>query len=204
MCGLFPETIDHLFCHYSTAKQVWNYLSLKINTRIHFPNGFAVGSWLTEGNFSKHCISVIAASAWLIWKSHCAVIFRNAHINTPVIVCRALSHVQEHTAGHRWLAGQKLILHNFSSADELFLLSHSSSNPASSVSSAGFFLSNANFVVYLAGCCTLVQSDSVLDELSALAVALQSVLDNQLNIKHIFINTSEILSILRHPVPVTL
>ncbi|XP_039130894.1 uncharacterized protein LOC120267295 [Dioscorea cayenensis subsp. rotundata] len=200
LCGLFPEMIDHLFCHCNIAKQVWNYLSMKINTHIHFPIGFSVGLWLTERHFTNHCKSVIAASAWLIWKSRCDVIFRDAHLNIPVIVCRALSHVQEHIAGRRCLAGQKLIMHNFSCADELFLFSHSSSIPGSSVSSAGFFLSNSNYVVNFAGCCSIVKSDSVLDEIYAFAVALQSVMDNHLTIKHIFVNTYETLNILSHQI----
>ncbi|XP_039134269.1 uncharacterized protein LOC120271661 [Dioscorea cayenensis subsp. rotundata] len=182
LCGLFPETIDHLFCQCIIAKHVWNYLSLKINTYIHFPIGFAVGSWLTDGNLSKHCASIIAATAWLIWKSHCDVIFRNAIINIPAIACRALSHVQEYTASNRCLAGHKLILNNFSCANELFLFSHSSPNP---------------------GCCAIAMIDSLMDELSALDVALHSVLDNRLNIKHIFVNTTTTLSILNHPNPVT-
>lgn len=153
---------------------------------------------------SKHYKSIIAATAWLIWKSRCDVIFRNASINIPVIACRALSHVQDFCASNRCLLGQKLILNNFTCADELFLFSHSSSNPDTSVCSAGFFLSNSNYVVHLAGYCPISRNDSSLDEFSALFAALQSVLVNRLNIKHIFVNTSTIPSILCRPNPVTM
>ncbi|XP_039129310.1 uncharacterized protein LOC120265457 isoform X2 [Dioscorea cayenensis subsp. rotundata] len=81
LCGLSPETIDHLFSHCTKTKQ------------------------LTEGNYSNYINSVIAATAWMLWKSRCNIIFHNACINLPTVVCRALAHVQEYTDCNRSLIG---------------------------------------------------------------------------------------------------
>lgn len=160
LCGLSSETIDHLFSYRIKANEVWSHLSLKVNIYIHFPNGFASGFWLTEGNYSKHIASIIAATAWFLWKSRCDVIFCNANVNIPASVCRALAHVQEHANCNKGLLGQKLILNNFSYSDELFLFSHASINQGTKVRSVGFFLSNANYVVNIAGCSAQAIDDS--------------------------------------------
>ncbi|XP_039134680.1 uncharacterized protein LOC120272029 [Dioscorea cayenensis subsp. rotundata] len=124
LCGTSCETIDHLFGDCCIAKQVWSHLSLRINIFVHFPTGFASGLWLTDSNYSKHTTSIIATTAWFLWKSLCDAIFRNANINIPAAVCRALAHVQEHTNCIHGFLGQKLILNNFFESDELFLFTH--------------------------------------------------------------------------------
>lgn len=203
LCGFSSETIDHLFCHCLKANQVWTYLNLKVNIHIHFPNGFASSSWLTDGNYSTHIASLIATNAWFLWKSRCNVIFRNANVNIPTAVCRALAHVQEHTSCSKGLLGQKLILNNFSGADELFLFSHVNTNQSTKVRSIGFFISNANYVVAITGCFADAMDDSPLDDLFAIGVALQTALDKHLNVKHVFVNTPNSHIVLNNPDPVT-
>lgn len=141
------------------------------------PNGFASRSWLTDGNHSLHIASVIDATVWLLWKSRCDVIFRNASVNFSVIICKALTHEQEYTNCNKGLLDQKLILNNFSYSDELLLFSHASINQCSKVRSVGFFISNTDYAVNLAGCCAQAMVDSSLDDLFALGVALQTALD---------------------------
>ncbi|XP_039138896.1 uncharacterized protein LOC120276239 [Dioscorea cayenensis subsp. rotundata] len=148
LCGHFSEMIDHLFWDCIKTKQVWAHLSLKVNTYIHFPSGFASGSWITDGILSKHLTSVVAATAWLLWKSQCDAIFHGVNINFPTIVCKALIHVQE------------------------------------------FSSSNYNLLGY----CAQSMVDTSLDDLFALGVALQTILDKQLSIKHVFVNTPATLN----------
>ncbi|XP_039118928.1 uncharacterized protein LOC120255096 [Dioscorea cayenensis subsp. rotundata] len=202
LCGLSSETIDHLFCYCPKAKQVWAYLSLKLNTFIHFPLGFGSGLWVTEGGFSTHIISVISATAWMIWKSRCDVIFRNTHFNVPTVVCRAIAHVQEFTVCRESLFGQMLILNNIPKSDNFILFTYSCVQQASEVCSTGFFITNTNYVVKLAGCFSFPVSESSLENLSATTAALQSALDHGFYIKHIFVQTPSIASSIFTPEPV--
>lgn len=64
LCGLNKETIDHLFITCPKIQTVWNMLNLQVNKLIQFSNSFASGAWLiTSYNYSKHVVSLIAASA---------------------------------------------------------------------------------------------------------------------------------------------
>lgn len=82
--------------------------------------------------------------------------------------------------------GKKLILNNFSSADGYFLFIHATLNRCTQVRSAGFFFSNANYVVSLAGCLSQPLNDSSSDEIMVLEVALQTAIDLHIPVKHIF------------------
>lgn len=93
----------------------------------------------------------------------------------------------------------RLILNNFSHADELFLFVHASTNHCSMVSSVGFFVSNAQYTVSLAGCYSQALDDNALDILFALRVALQVMLDSHYSIKNIFVNASAPLSVITNP-----
>ncbi|XP_039115766.1 uncharacterized protein LOC120251270 [Dioscorea cayenensis subsp. rotundata] len=202
LCTLFPETIDHLFSSCSKAQLIWSYLSLRLGMSIHFPNGFAFGSWLTDGFYSNHTVSVIAATAWFLWKSRCDIIFRNANLNPPTLVCKAISHVQDHFECRKNLLGSRLILNNFTLDDELFLFVYASTNLCSMVSFVGFFVSNAQFIVSLAGCFSQVLDDNTPVSLLALRVALQVMLDSRLPVKNIFVDDSAPIAVISNPDPV--
>ncbi|KAH7691569.1 Reverse transcriptase zinc-binding domain-containing protein [Dioscorea alata] len=139
MCGLAPETIDHLFYQCSKAQWIWSQLSLRLNAHIQFPCRFSSGSWLSDGTFSKYIISTIAATAWLLWKTRCDVIFGSVTPNLSVVITKALAHVQEYSTCNSDLLGWRLFLNDFSIVDGQFLFSRVSINPATKVRSIGFF-----------------------------------------------------------------
>lgn len=74
---------------------VWRQISSKVNKTHSFPDGFSSKAWLTDYNYPKYIISVIAAGAWFIWKTCCDAIFKNTLPNYPAIICRTLAHTNE-------------------------------------------------------------------------------------------------------------
>lgn len=138
----------------------------------------------------------------MLWKSICDIIFHNARINFPIVVCKALAHVQEHVECNSGLLGRKLILNNFSSSDDFILFSHANVNQANKIRFVGFFISNSNYVINVAGCCAQAMDDSSLDDLFALGIALQTTSDQRLGIKHIFFHSPTMLATITNPDPV--
>ncbi|KAH7667047.1 Reverse transcriptase zinc-binding domain-containing protein [Dioscorea alata] len=185
LCGMHRETIDHLICHCIMSQRLWNIINYTENLSISFLAGFSSGNWITEYRHLQHTLAMIAAGAWFIWISRCNAIFKNISPNPSAIVSQTIAHVREFSNNLSNPLGKKLILNNFSSADGYVhvLFTHAITNPSSQVRSIGFFISNSNYIVSLAGCL----SQSMLNNsLVALEVALQTAMDYHFRIKHIF------------------
>lgn len=76
ICGLDNESAGHLLAFCPKAQLVWHTVDSKIGFNLTFPNGFTEGSWLSGCNSNLFTKSIIAATAWFIWKNRCDVIFR--------------------------------------------------------------------------------------------------------------------------------
>lgn len=139
------------------------------------------------------------AGAWFIWKSRCDAIFNNSPPNFSAIVNRSIAHAREHSKSNRCLLGKRLILYNFSGADDHFLFTHAILNESRRVRAIGFFLSSANLLVSFAGCLSQPADDNSSEALLALDVALQFALDFQLPVKHIFSAYHTDLAMLKRP-----
>lgn len=157
------------------------------------------GNWLTNPSYSQFTLTVIVAGAWFIWKSRCDAIFNNSPPNFSAIVNRSIAHAREHSKSNRCLLGKRLILYNFSGADDHFLFTHAILNESRQVRAIGFFLSSANLLVSFAGCLSQPADDNSSDALLALDVALQFALDFQLPVKHIFSAYHTDLAMLKRP-----
>lgn len=122
----------------------------------------------------------------------CDVIFRNNSPNYSVIAHRAFNHTWEFSCANRNLLGSKLILNNFSSADGLFIFSSATWNGSNQVFNSGFFISDATHSIHLAGCSSSAAEHHKEAKVQALNVALQTALNQNLHIQHIFILDAEI------------
>ncbi|XP_039141230.1 uncharacterized protein LOC120278516 [Dioscorea cayenensis subsp. rotundata] len=181
------ESICHLFnnCHF--AQSVWELLGTKIGSEFSFGDGFESGSWLVDATYSHFAKSVIASSAWFIWKNRCDKIFRSASVSYQSVVCRALAHAGDFSRAQADQLGKRLILNNFTHSDGSFLFVSSYWNAANEVSGAGFFCANSNYNILVAGSCPLHVDREDEAENYALKLALQASLDLGIQLKHIFI-----------------
>lgn len=195
-CGLHRETIDHLLYNCNRTRNIWDQLASKLNTSIVFTNGFSSGCWLLDYSHSMHIIAFIAASAWFIWLCRCDTIFRNTSPWFSFIVPRAAAHVEEFSRCNSNLWGRKLLLCNFSSSDNNFLFTHATSNQHRQVSSAGFFFTNVNYEVSLAGCSSRRSSEFSSDTLFAVEAALNAAMELNKPVKHIFCDLQDIIHLL--------
>lgn len=146
---------------------------------------FFSGKWITDFRYSQHTLAIIAAGAWFIWLGRCNAIFKNITFNQSTIVNQAIAHTREFNCFSDPL-GKKLLLYNFNYGDGNFLFFHAIGNSRTQVRSTGFFIANSNYKVILAGCISQSMLDNSLDELFALEVAMQTVLDFNIRIKNIF------------------
>lgn len=97
---------------------------------------------------SSHCKSVIAATAWFIWKNRCDKIFRDSAVPCQVIASRAYVHVLEFSCATADQFGKRLLLNNFSSADGPYLFISNFWNVATKVGGAGFYCSTSNYKLF--------------------------------------------------------
>ncbi|XP_039136968.1 uncharacterized protein LOC120274488 [Dioscorea cayenensis subsp. rotundata] len=185
LCSLELESADHLFHGCYKAQQVWNLLNCILNINISFPDRISSGAWITDYNLSLHSISIIAVSIWLLWKARCAAIFSNIRPNYPLLVRKAIAHVQEFLQGNASLCGRRLLLNNFSHADGLFLFFAFSWNCANKVGHLGYFVSNSTHIINCAGHCCFTAESIFEAAIHALNTAIYNAINRQLNIRRI-------------------
>lgn len=94
------------------------------------------------------------------------------------------------------MQGKKLILNNFSQSDEHFLFNYSIFNLHKNVVSIGFFVSNSNYNISIAGCLSHSSPDSFHGEILAMEVALHSTLEMGISVKHVFLTNQSIPALL--------
>ena len=154
-CGLEYETTEHLFNHYFKSQTVWTSVSNLIAKTISFSNGFLSGMWLDAKHSSNSAFinSVIAATAWFIWKARCNSIFQNEPPGFNSITCKALAHANEYFLASTAQMERNLILSNFSTADGLFLFLSTFCTRDLSMGGASFYISNSNNSISIIGCC---------------------------------------------------
>lgn len=90
------------------------------------------------------------------------------------------------------LLAKKLILNNFTFVNELFLFISTAKKVNTQVCHVGFFITNANYNIVIAGCCPLDSYNCLDAELLALSLALQTTTNDSISIRRIFISNSDI------------
>lgn len=196
-CGLHKDNTEHLFNLCPKTQSIWRNLGIKLATSLPFTDGFSSGSWLLNSSYSKYIVSVIFAGAWFIWKSRCDAIFKGSQPNYNAIMCKAIAHANEFTM-HSSNLGRKMILNNFSNAAGNFMFIYMNKSPQNPVSSVGFFLTNAKYIILLAGCAPFLTDANLTNELIALSIALQATLDLQMSVQHIFIVNAALREIINN------
>lgn len=90
LCGLHPETMEHLFWSFLKILHCWQELFDKLglnSSMIHLLNS-GTRLWQIRDCWAK---ALIATITWLIWKQHCNLVFRNEPLNPNVIIPRPWS-----------------------------------------------------------------------------------------------------------------
>lgn len=155
--------------------------------RVSFHDGFTTGNWITSdhnslSNFAK---AVVATTAWYIWKARCNAIFKNEEPNFINISRKAYALAQEYFVAAKHYHSKSLILSNFLSADAPFLFSVAFCSGDLNFGVAGFYITNANHVVSLAGCCGagfyITDANHVISLAGCCPISVTSTLDAELN-----------------------
>lgn len=115
-----------------------------------------------------------------------------------VLACRALTHVLDFSCVPANLDGKKLLLNNFSHVDGSFLFISSYWNAANDVSGAGFFCFNSYYYISFAGSCSIQARNAADAKLLALKVALESDVNEDILIRHLFITNDEAFKSINH------
>lgn len=195
-CGIHMETAEHIFHLCVKVKAIWQNISVLTDTHIWFPNGFSGGDWLTLNLFPSRIKSIIAVTSRFIWKMRCDAIFQHISPNFSRIACRAFNFAKDLSNGNKPLLGRKLVLCNFSDFDGPFLFLASNWKVDTQVGRIGFLGVHSNFHVSFASCRALNDEDWMIAELQAISMALCATLNNCFPVKHIFLQHSDILSII--------
>ncbi|XP_039135711.1 uncharacterized protein LOC120273129 [Dioscorea cayenensis subsp. rotundata] len=198
-CGLWRETVDHLFSYCSSTQRVWQYINHREHLNINLSNGFSSGEWVFDFQYSRYSLAIIAAGAWFIWTSRCNAIFNNSSPNYSAIASKAIAHAREYSNSFSDPIGKRIILSNFSKADGQFIFTHATSNDSMQVRSIGFFIVDAYYRISLAGCISQPMDNNLSGILLALEVALQSALDSQMQVQHIFTDHANTLDLIENP-----
>ncbi|XP_039136961.1 uncharacterized protein LOC120274484 [Dioscorea cayenensis subsp. rotundata] len=169
----------HIIWHIPVAPRIKHFIWLCLK-------GFSSGSWAIQYRQSVRSLAFISAGAWFIWIARCNAIFKNIRPNLSIIASRTSAHVQDFFCSNLEPYGRKLILCNFSSADGPFIFTHAISRLEIQVRTIGFFISNANYKVILAGRWSQPLDDNSSDAILAIEAALQTTLQLQIPVKHIF------------------
>lgn len=196
LCNLDYESSEHLF-HFCFKTQVfWALIFTLLSKQIQFPDGFVMGRWLTQLNYSLRVKSIIALSAWFLWNARCDAIFRDVKPNFHIIAHKAISRAKDiYCAGIA--SCKKLIISNFYNLDGPFLFSTSVWNSINQVCKGGFFISSSNLSISIAGCHVFTVDAHSDAELSTLITALQLAINHHLRIQIIFVCDSNILGLLK-------
>lgn len=132
------------------------------------------------------------------------LIFQNEALDCYALSLSVIAHVREYFSSYSSLGGRNLLLNNFSSTDAPFLFSVAVWNRDAVQSGVGFHLSNYNFSLACAGCCsTQAESDIEADAL-ALRTALQCSMDLHILCKHIFVASEDLFIAIKRGNPQTL
>lgn len=108
------QIADHLFPFCSKAHSVWNTLNANLGLNIAFPDNISSGAWISDCNFPRSTVCIIATTIWFLWKSRCDAIFNNITPNYSQIINRAIAHVKDFLLENAKLRGRRLLLNNFS------------------------------------------------------------------------------------------
>lgn len=122
-CSLEFEMVEHLMFSCSKTQIILTNIEAETGKNLHFLNGFTSGNWFSPSTtrFDLFTQSLIAATAWFIWKTRCNIVFRNEILDCNLIVRRALAHVREFFYSSSIQPGRNLILTNFTLFDLMAL-----------------------------------------------------------------------------------
>lgn len=187
LCGLHSESNEHLYNLCLKTQYIWRNLGLKLNTALNFTDGFYSSSWLLYSSNTKYILAIIFAGAWLIWKARCDAIFKNSQPNYNSIISKSIDHANEFALQSSNFSGKKLVLNNFSNVAGNIMFLYINRCHHGQVCSVGLFLTNTNYSIILAGCAPFPTNAILTNELTALTIAFQAIVDQQMNIQHILI-----------------
>lgn len=100
LCGLAPETEDHIFRQCPKCLLVRNLLDEQTGLNLSIPDHITNGSWIIPqvGNHHpSHTASLIAASSWFLWKTRRGLIFNNKQPDFSRIIHNISNHIKEFT-----------------------------------------------------------------------------------------------------------
>lgn len=158
-------------------------------------NGITSGDWLNTDLFGNdlYTKSVIASTAWFIWKARCNGIFRIEPLNCFTTYKLALGHIRKYSITSSVHIGKILIQNNFSSSDSPFIFIAATWNLATSIVGIAFFNVDSSSA-FLRACCYSVFAESDDDvEAKAMIITLKILLDWRLLTKHIFSNDAALV-----------
>lgn len=87
-------------------------------------------------------------------------------------------------------------MNDFSDDAGLFLFFSSLWSTTNQVSGAGFFITDSNYSIILAGCCPFSSCNNLDADLQALILALRSIVNGNLFVQHIFNSSSDFNSLI--------
>lgn len=82
-CSLEYENVEQLLHLCPKSQIIWALVKNIIGKTFNFVDCFISGNWLSSSMASKDLFtqSVIAATAWHIWKARCNKVFRNENMD---------------------------------------------------------------------------------------------------------------------------
>ncbi|XP_039129019.1 uncharacterized protein LOC120265197 [Dioscorea cayenensis subsp. rotundata] len=199
-CNLDFETAEHLFNSCPKAQATWLLISNFIGKQILFHDGFSNGNWLCPSNPDLNIFdqSVIVATAWLLWKARCNLIFQSEVPDFISIAIRAINHVREYSYSYPSHSGNQMILNNFTYIDSPFLFISSKGSCETGSFGAGFYLISANSqLLCRLVLCNITAESPIEAEAFALIAALGSLQASDHQIKTIFMANDDLHSTIK-------
>lgn len=164
-----------------------------------FPIVFTSGYWLqlSQGCHPAFIKAISAATVWFIWKAKCNYIFRNELPNYNTIASKAIGHAKEFSSYAKPQLGKSLIISNFFTSDGPLIFTSVVWHEEHFDGDTGFFISNSNLSIFLAGCSYILTISRMDAEANALIVALNNICNNNVSVQHIFISYSKLLAAIK-------
>ncbi|XP_039135378.1 uncharacterized protein LOC120272581 [Dioscorea cayenensis subsp. rotundata] len=197
LCGLTDETTEHLIWNYSKISQCWHEVFARIGWNQNDILTLSSGSWLLKNihgrDLDLRAKALIAAIAWLIWKSRCKLIFNNQPINFSSIVPNAWNlYCNRPTFTFREFPRTS------QSNNSIKIFTDASWCMESRLAGLGFIIiSNVNQIL-IAGAIAAVATSPIMAEIVAINLALQLCISNDWLPSSLFCDCAGIAQLLKN------
>ncbi|XP_039128406.1 uncharacterized protein LOC120264644 [Dioscorea cayenensis subsp. rotundata] len=181
LCGLFPETADHLLWHCRWAISCWDTIFTWLGLDHSFHILLCNGSWLTcnflcafSCDFAR---ALIALVAWHIWTVRCHKIFRHSLPNFSQIPSKAWASAHDYFSVHGFLC-RNLTRGLIPFHPALWVFSDAAWDPLTGKAGFGFIITTNRNIILLAGAAGDTCASSIDAELHAIHLALTHCCSN--------------------------